>query len=79
MKRVDLTYFRPSGRYYSAGEYRTVCTTLEGIVAEVAQAQAEGGLPGFTNGASQECYVLIQPDEGVPHLLYPLVHYVDQH
>jgi hypothetical protein len=52
MYQVKLTYFKPSGKYYSEGEYRTEKSELLDIWDEVKQMRDEARLPGLCRGHS---------------------------
>lgn len=82
MLRVELTYFKSSGKYYASGEMLMDFCSFHTIVERVARAHEAGTLPGLVEGACRRYYVLIQtPDaageddsgpHGVPHLLPPV-------
>lgn len=49
--RVELTYFKRTGKYYSEGEYSTDWADLGDIWAEVRRMNSEGHLPGLVEGS----------------------------
>jgi len=73
--RVDLTYFKPSGKYYSNGEYDTVKTGLWEIFAEVEQMRNEGRLPDLVEGAKEFAVLVDVPEH--PHRHPALIPYLE--
>lgn len=49
--RVDLTYFKDTGKYYSSGSYTTDLRKLFEIFREVRAMVNKGRLPGLCDGA----------------------------
>ncbi|KKL51422.1 hypothetical protein LCGC14_2295680 [marine sediment metagenome] len=49
---VKLTYFKPKGKYYSDGEYKTKKEALFDIWSEVREMRMDGRLPGLIPGHS---------------------------
>jgi len=64
---VKLTYFKPSGKYYTDSVYNANATTLHDVCAEVRNLKEEKGLPGLAAGHS-DFIVLVIVDE-VPYLI----------
>lgn len=60
--KVELTYFKPSGKYYSSGEYDTDPKPLFRIFEEVADKARTRNLPGLMVGHS-EFIVLVEVPE----------------
>lgn len=56
--RVELTYFKSSGKYYSEGSYLSEKLHLFDIFEEVKRMLAEENRPGLVSGPN-EFYVLI--------------------
>lgn len=50
MYKVELTYFHPSGKYYSSGEYATKKGHMFEIFDEVRRMRDSGSLPGLVAG-----------------------------
>jgi hypothetical protein len=48
--RVQLTYFKDSGKYYSEGEYKTEKESLHEIWAEAEEMFNQGRRPGLGKG-----------------------------
>lgn len=76
MIKVKLTYFKPSGKYYSEGEYETSFKTFHQIIAEVETMLRQGKNPGLVDTAvirdRFNTLIEIQNDElGVPAFLSP--------
>lgn len=76
MIKVKLTYFKPSGKYYSEGEYETPFKTFHQIIDQVRASLFAGSNPGLVDYAvvRDRFYTLveIQDDKlGVPALLTP--------
>ena len=71
--KVKLTYFKPSGKYYSEGEYESKKLNPFEIYEEVKGMDDVGVRPGLITGISGGYYnILIElPDHplGVPHLI----------
>lgn len=62
---VLLNYFRPSGKWYSEGEYTTEQKDLWMIWAEVEGMLVAGRLPGLVDGAKQYIVSVDVPEH--PH------------
>jgi hypothetical protein len=77
MYKVNLTYFKTSGKYYSEGEYNSVLEELYEIWYEVLTMSNDGILPGLVKAKRnpREFYILIDvPDHPDRHLhLIPIV------
>lgn len=63
--KVELTYFRESGKYYCHGEYEAPDVPLYHIWSQVMRMKDNGNLPGLVRGAN-EFHVLINVP-GHPH------------
>lgn len=73
--RVNLTYFKYSGKYYSEGSYETSSDSLLDIWEEVRKKVKEGNLPGLVRGAGRDFYIIVDvPDVSHRHpsLILPL-------
>lgn len=57
--RVKLTYFRPSGKYYSIAYYTTSKWVLQEIFEEVRELRRQGNLPGLVDFA-REFHILVR-------------------
>lgn len=69
--RVELTYFKGTGKYYTGGEYVTEHVFYWDILAEIKQQRASGNWPGLS-GACPSFHTLVTvPDHplDVPHLI----------
>lgn len=68
---VNLTYFKPNGKFYSNGDYISEKEHLFEIFEEVAQIQKEKKLPGLYEGHSDFAVYIRVPDHphNHPHLL----------
>lgn len=63
--KVVLTYFKPSGKYYSDGVFDMIPTSLDGVgeIWDAAERrQRDGNLPGLAEGSGREFFILV----GVP-------------
>ena len=72
---VILTYFKPSGKYYSEGRFDTNHDTEYNVVADVKVMQRIGNLPGLVENGGREFSIHISYGEGklsVPALVRPL-------
>lgn len=69
--KVELTYFKQTGKYYTSGEYQTEKTAVYEIFAEVREMFIAGKLPGLVDGASEFYAVVNLPDHphGYPALI----------
>lgn len=70
MKKVTLTYFKTTGKYYSSGEYKTEKVLWHDIIEEVEKMKEEGRLPELWNGCGEGLMVLVEiEDSTVPHIV----------
>lgn len=71
MTKVNLTYFKPSGKYYTSGSYFSEQSMAYNIYVEVEEWRRyfhKEDLPGL-NVDSWEGYILVSPENNVPCLL----------
>lgn len=70
---VKLDYFKPSGKWYADGSYRTRREDLGDIWREVEDLQRAGKLPGLCAGSSGWIISVQVPDHphDHPHLVMP--------
>lgn len=69
--KVLLTYFKPSGTYYSDGEYESEQRFPWDVHREVRDMRQRGKLPGLTDG-SREWHISVDCPEykhNIPHLI----------
>lgn len=68
--KVKLTYFKPSGKYYSEGEYDTELSDLYEIWLEVHVKRFAQCLPGLIAGHSEYIVSVDVPEHphNHPHL-----------
>ncbi|KKL27679.1 hypothetical protein LCGC14_2382740 [marine sediment metagenome] len=71
--KVDLTYFKLGGKYYSSGTYNTEKTDLEDVWDEVGDMLKAGFLPGLCEDAKEFIVLINAPEhEGNhPRLVMP--------
>jgi hypothetical protein len=72
--RVQLVYFRPTGKYLACTETVIACDEITKIWAEVHELRRLGRLPGLRSNAGRELFVVVDvPDhpQRVPHLVMP--------
>lgn len=74
--KIKITYFKPSGKYYSEGEYETNKIHHFEIIDEIHSMFNSGECPGLTNNSvnMNKFYALIEPQNenlSVPHLIIP--------
>lgn len=71
--KVGLTYFKPSGKYYSGAFYVSEETMLWKIWEEVGDMLTSGSLPGLVKGATDFIVLIEVPSHphNHPHLLIP--------
>lgn len=66
MNRVNLTYFKDIGKYYSEGAYISKCVTLQDIWDEVREKRKTNTLPGINS--ERRFITLVQvPDHPYAH------------
>ena len=76
MAVVKITYFKPSGKYYTSGEYETSAEVKDGMVSmyivsdEIKRMRSEKKLPGIVNGSG--FFIVADCAEGYPIMLHPL-------
>lgn len=66
-RRVDLTYFRTTGKFYSEGSYETTVQHLWQIWEEVDRMRRERRLPGLQEGHSNYIVLVDVPDHEHNH------------
>lgn len=59
MQTVELTYFKPSGKYYSHGTYQSSKDDINHYWDEIQEFQRLGSLPGLMPGGGQEFIILV--------------------
>ena len=66
MFKVELTYFKKSGKYYSEGEFVVYndCSLID-IWNQVEALQELGSLPGLTEGTRE--FIILVNVPGHPH------------
>jgi len=64
--KVELTYFKKSGKYYTTGEYETDKDYLHEIFIEVRQMMCDGDCPGL-NGAGEFTVLIDVPEHVYNH------------
>lgn len=72
---VVLTYFKPSGKYYSEGTYVTKQSTEADVNQEVRTLLQEGTLPDLAPGCGKDFTILVDYGRGllsVPALIHKL-------
>lgn len=71
MKRVELTYFKTTGTYYSSSEYETKEELWHKIIEEVDTMKREGNLPGLAQGSGEGLMILVNVEDScVPHIVF---------
>lgn len=68
MRKVMLTYFKPSGKYYTDGDYTTDLKFEWDIFSEVRNFKT-GEFPGMSDNCLWSGYILVQPENGFPALI----------
>lgn len=63
--RVQLTYFKDSGKFYTEGEYMSKKLNMFEIFEEVEHMLAAGSRPGLVHGRNEFYVVVNVPDH--PH------------
>lgn len=67
MHKVQLTYFRTTGKYYTEGEFETSAQHLWHIWAEVDRMRLEKTLPGLIKGHSPFIVLVEVPNHEHDH------------
>lgn len=65
--KVDLTYFKQSGKYYADGSYETEKVNILDIWKEVREMIANKKLPGLMEGHSEFIVSVDIPEHPVNH------------
>jgi len=60
--RIELQYFKPSGKYYSSGYLKTDKTAWFEVIDEVKDLTRQRELPGLTPGHSEFIVHMDHPD-----------------
>ena len=71
MTKVNLTYFKPSGKYYTSGAYNSEFTLGIYIYKEIefwSNKVDLGPLPGLSS-QYWDGYILVEPEDGVPAIV----------
>lgn len=71
--KVELRYFKTSGKWYEEGTYETESKPLFMIWQDVRRMADEGRLPGLTNGV-HDYFILVDVPEHEhrhPHVVFP--------
>ena len=74
MYKVQLTYFRPTGKFLATAEMIVAMDDLVEIWEEVDDVRRLGRLPGLRPGAGRDLLIVVDvPDhpQRVPHLVMP--------
>jgi hypothetical protein len=70
--KVNLTYFKASGKFYSSGIYNTKNEFMFRVFDEVRDMRKAGKLPGLCEGGGQDFIILVDSSEvpnGYPGLI----------
>jgi hypothetical protein len=71
--KVRIVYFKPSGKYYSQGEYTSKETMFHRVVDELYGMFTQGDCPGLNRDGLVrnhfDAYATIGDPNGVPHLI----------
>lgn len=78
--KIDIIYFKPSGRYYTEGEFTCPCTNcgtethpscyMADAVEALKQMHIAGEMPGLQSGRWNG-FLMIDCDLGFPVLIKP--------
>lgn len=70
--KVEIVYFKPSGKYYATGEYETAKTHIYAVVDEVREMFDRGECPGLVHDSVRQCqFVSVVTFNDVPHIVRP--------
>lgn len=70
--KVEIVYFKSSGKYYSTGEYETDCPGFR-VHLEVIEMFRRGECPGLHDDSARrnQFYATVTAEDGVPRLVFP--------
>lgn len=70
-RKVTLTYFKESGKFYSRGEYTSIVEHVHQVFHEVRLMRQEKRLPNITDGSEFTIHVdfLCDDTDGYPALI----------
>ena len=74
--KVELCYYKTSGKYYAHGEYVSDKEAIHAIFTEAVELVRSGKGPGLVEGASKQFYAAVTvPDHPHEHpfLIVPFV------
>lgn len=57
--RVQLIYFRPTGKFVGVGAFATECTVLDQIWEEVHELRRMGQLPNLRPNSGRDLHILV--------------------
>lgn len=72
--KINLTYFKPSGKYYSTGEYFSHMQWMYQVFEEVKFKRDYGKLPGLISGFGKDFIIYVDSEDhpnGYPGLIVP--------
>lgn len=70
--KVEITYFKPSGKYYATGEYETSASHIYAVVDEVRKMFGCGECPGLVHDSvRRNQFVAVVTFNDVPHIVRP--------
>lgn len=70
MEEVELTYFKPSGKYYSGGKLRVENLSFYQFVDHVVWLRKNGTLPGLMESTTGHGYFAVHfVYQDIPHIV----------
>lgn len=68
MVKIKVTWYKKNGKYYAEGEFEGGIYPFE-YLKQFDEMRAIGIRPGLTSSMTQEFHALLEPEDGVPHMV----------
>lgn len=68
MVKIKVTWYKKSGKYYAEGEFEGSIYPFE-YLKQFNEMRDVGIRPGLTSSMTQEFHALLEPKDGVPHMV----------
>lgn len=69
MRKIKLTYFKRTGKYYTEGSYNSKKENDFEVYSEVRHMNEKGWLPELSSGR-WDGYIVVEPFDGVKHIVF---------
>lgn len=72
--QINLTYFKPSGKYYTCGDYYSQKLQHFQVIEEIKVMQKKGRLPGLYPNCGKDLFIHVNCAHrfSVSHLITPI-------